>query len=217
MAIISIATGKSCPLKDRKGNFLNSGIVKSQTTVKINIGYNGLEGDEQADRKVHGGEFRAVSAYPVSHYKTWAREENRPDLTYGYFGDNFTIEGGEEDRIMVGDFYRYGNALLEVTYPRIPCIKLGIRMADPDFPNRFLSSKRTGFFLRVIEPGYVQVGDKITQIKSGVGNFSILETLNLFYGSNPDLNRLHEISKIKSLPGEWRKKAEHLAAKKIKL
>ena len=112
-----------------------------------------LEGDWQADLRSHGGLNKAVYAYPLEHYARWSEELGRDNLRPGQFGENLTVEGLTEDAARLGDVFRVGGALLQVTQPRYPCFKLGIKMGDPLFPRRFLASGRTGFYLRVLEEG----------------------------------------------------------------
>ena len=176
----------------------------------VRIAVNGLDGDGQADPAAHGAPHRAVYAYPAAHYRSWMEEEGRDDLAFGMLGENLTIEGDDERSVSIGDRFRIGTAHLEVTYGRIPCVKLGIRMGDPTFPARFLASRRTGFFLRVLEEGKVSAGDAATQTAHGPKRFSVREALELLYGSGPDRERLRELATVDALPDQWREGAVRL-------
>ena len=123
-----------------------------------------LEGDRQADLSVHGGRDKAIYVYPQEHYASWARELGVADLEPAQFGENLTVAGGIESAVIVGDVYGIGSATVEVAQPRIPCFKLGIRMQDKTFPNRFLASGRLGFYLRVREGGRLGRGDEFELI-----------------------------------------------------
>ena len=133
-----------------------------------------LAGDGQADLTVHGGPDKAVYAYPHEHYARWAAELSRDDLEPGrFFGENLTTEGLDEGEVHIGDRFRVGTALLEVSQPRVPCYKLAIRMGDGAFARPFLASGRTGFYLRVVEQGDVAAGDAIEREARGEGAISV--------------------------------------------
>jgi MOSC domain-containing protein YiiM len=121
----------------------------------------GLEGDAQADHRVHGGPDKAVYAYPSEHYAFWARELPGTALPWGAFGENLTTEGLLEGDVRPGDRFLAGSAELQVTDPRMPCYKLGVRFERDDMVKRFLASGRTGFYLAVVREGEVAAGDPI--------------------------------------------------------
>jgi MOSC domain-containing protein YiiM len=120
-----------------------------------------LEGDRQADLRVHGGPLQAVYVYPSEHYQFWKTELPENDLPYGVFGENFTTEGLLESDVRVGDQFRVGGAIVVVTKPRTPCFKLEMTLGQPGFIQRFYSRGRSGFYLSVAQPGLVQAGDDI--------------------------------------------------------
>jgi MOSC domain-containing protein YiiM len=128
---------------------------------RVRVGRLNLEGDEQSDLSVHGGAGKAVYAYPAEHYPFWRNELPAIELSYGAFGENLTIEGLLESQVMVGDRYEIGSAEFQVTQPRLPCFKLGIRFGRDDMIRRFLRSGRTGFYLAVLREGEVESGDVI--------------------------------------------------------
>ena len=97
-----------------------------------------LEGDRQVDQRAHGGIDKAVYAYPYEHYATWAEEDNRSDLAFGQFGENLTTEGLLESDVCIGDRFRIGSAVFEVSQPRVPCYKLGIKM-DPSLDRNYVN------------------------------------------------------------------------------
>jgi len=123
-----------------------------------------LDGDDQADRTVHGGPDKAVYAYAEEDYRYWADHQGIA-TSPGLFGENLTVQGLDLRSAMVGEQWRVGTALLEVAQPRLPCSKLGVRLADPRFPKRFLSVGRFGAYLRVLEEGEVRVGDAIRVLR----------------------------------------------------
>ncbi|MGH7563069.1 MAG: MOSC domain-containing protein, partial [Gemmatimonadota bacterium] len=122
-----------------------TGIFKEPIAGRVALRRLNLDGDRQADLSVHGGVDKAVYAYPVEHYDHWRRELGR-DLPFGQFGENFTVSGMLEASTSIGDVYLIGTAVVQVTQPRTPCFKLGIRMGDRRFLRPFLASGRTGFY-----------------------------------------------------------------------
>ena len=179
MRIASVNVGMPAPLP-RGDGAVPSGIVKAPVAGRVRVARTNLAGDGQADLRVHGGPDKAVYAYPAEHYRTWARELGRDDLVPGFFGDNLTIEGIDEEDVLIGDRFRAGTALLEVSQPRIPCFKLGLRMGDPGFLKPFLASGRTGFYLRVIEEGELAAGDPVERVARGEGGLTVRDVARLF-------------------------------------
>src|SRR5919202_937209 len=145
---------------------VSTGIFKEPVAGRIMLRTLNLDGDGQADLVNHGGIYRAVYVYSIENYGYWQRELGRTDFSFGQFGENFTVEGMLEDDVYVGDVFRVGEALVEVTQPRPPCFKLGIKMGMAEFPKLFLASGRVGFYLRILEEGEVGAGDSFERIKS---------------------------------------------------
>src|SRR5207237_10034536 len=123
-----------------------------------------IDGDGQGDLAGHGGEHRAVMVYQMDSYHHWERHLRRRDFTYGQFGENFTVQGLSDDDVCVGDRYRIGSALFEVTQPRVTCYRVGIRLDEPQMAALLTSSGRPGFYLRVLEEGEVGAADLILPI-----------------------------------------------------
>jgi MOSC domain-containing protein YiiM len=121
----------------------------------------GLEGDGQADLRVHGGVDKAVYLYPSEHYSYWQQILARDDLTPGQFGENFTVTGLLETEIHLGDTFRVGTAVIQITQPRYPCYKLGLKMGRPDFLKLFWRSEFSGCYARVLQEGEVGAGDRL--------------------------------------------------------
>ena len=126
----------------------------------------GLQGDGQADPKYHGAPGKAVYLYPFEHYASWSAVLARTDLSPGAFGENFTTEGLLETETRIGDVLAIGSAKLRVTQPRTPCAKLGLRMGSMRFVRVFAAAGRPGFYLSVLEEGYVEAGDAITLLST---------------------------------------------------
>jgi MOSC domain-containing protein YiiM len=123
-----------------------------------------IDGDAQGDLAGHGGEQRAVFVYQMDSYRYWERELKRRDFTFGQFGENFTVEGMADSEVRVGDRYRIGGALFEVTQPRVTCYRVGIRMDEPRMAALLVAHRRPGFFFRVLEQGEVGAGDEIIKV-----------------------------------------------------
>ena len=144
----------------RRGKPVRTGIWKLPASGPVQAGPEGLEGDVQADRRVHGGVDMAIYVYAREELDWWEGELGRP-LEHGAFGENLTVEGIDASGALVGERWRVGRVLCEVSAPRIPCWKLGVRMDDPRFLKRFAKALRPGAYLRVLEPGELAAGDSI--------------------------------------------------------
>jgi MOSC domain-containing protein YiiM len=144
-----------------KGRTVHTGIWKDPVQGRRRVRRLNVEGDGQGDIAGHGGEQRAVFVYQLESYRYWETELKRSDLLPGQFGENFTIEGLTDDVVCVGDRYRIGSALFEVTQPRVTCYRVGIRLNEPRMAALLTGSGRPGFYLRVLEEGEVQAGDEL--------------------------------------------------------
>ncbi len=143
------------------GKTVSTGIFKEPVEGRIHLARLGLAGDQQADLKGHGGPNRAVYVYSIENYEYWQRELHREDFRHAQFGENFTVDGMLEDQVHIGGVFQVGSARVQVTQPRVPCFKLGIKMGDPRFVKVFLRSCRVGFYFRVLQEGEVGVGDVV--------------------------------------------------------
>ena len=166
------------------GKRIKTGIFKEPVSGRTMMRRLNLDGDGQGDPRVHGGVHKAVYVYPIEHYNYWKRELGRDDLTYGKFGENLTVEGMLEDTVHIGDIFRIGEALVEVSQPRVPCFKLGMKMRDPQIVKPFLESERVGFYVRVLEEGEVGAGDTIERTKVGEGQMTVKEIVHLRHFDN---------------------------------
>ena len=171
-----------------------------------------IDGDDQADRLAHGGEHRAVFVYQLGSYRYWERELGRDDFTYGQFGENFTVEGLEDDEVCVGDRYRIGGALFEVTQPRVTCYRVGIRMDDPRMPSLLVAHHRPGFYFRVLEEGEVEAGDAITKVAAGPERMTIADVDGLLYLPGKTHERLERALRIPALSEGWKGSFRELLA-----
>ena len=144
----------------RRGRMVKTGIWKFPVEGRVAVRGVNVDGDEQADLRVHGGEFQALYAYAREDYDWWASELDR-EMPPGTFGENLTVEGLDLTGALVGERWRVGSTVLEVSIPRIPCFKLAHKMEDPKFIKRFAQARRPGTYLRIIEEGEIGAGDAI--------------------------------------------------------
>lgn len=165
-----------------------------------------VDGDDQADRKGHGGEHRAVFAYQIESYDYWKRELARDDFSYGQFGENFTVEGATlaDDAVCIGDRFRIGGALLEVTQPRVTCYRVGIRMDEPRMASLLVGHHRPGYYLRVLEEGEVQAGDAIVQVAEGPERLTVADVDALLYLPHRSRERMQRALRIPALSEGWK-------------
>jgi len=149
------------------GEKVLTSIFKAPVAGRARVGTFNIEGDEQSDLEVHGGEEKAVYAYPSEHYAFWREQLPGAALPWGVFGENLTTKGLLEDRVQIGDRYRIGSAEFQVTEPRMPCYKLALRFGRQDMVKRFMKSGRTGFYLAVLKEGEIGAGDAIEDAGRG--------------------------------------------------
>jgi ferredoxin-NADP reductase/MOSC domain-containing protein YiiM len=166
---------------------------------KINI-----DGDDQADRVGHGGEHRAVFVYQIESYHYWEDHLKRDDFVYGQFGENLTVKGLADDQVCIGDHYRIGEVLFEVTQPRVTCFRLGIRMNEPAMPSLAVAHHRPGFYFRVLEEGLIKAGDKIVLVQAAPHQLSVADVDGLLYLPNRSTAKLKRAVQISALSEGWR-------------
>jgi MOSC domain-containing protein YiiM len=162
-----------------RGETVRTGIFKEPVAGRVALRAHNLDGDAQADLSVHGGVDKAVYGYPFEHYAFWAEWLGAAELPFGAFGENLTTEGLLESDARIGDRFRIGSALLEVSQPRIPCHKLALRHARADLPKHFLASGRSGIYFRVIEPGEVGQGDAIERVATDPRGLTVADVQSL--------------------------------------
>lgn len=200
-----VSVNVSLPREVPHGNgTVSTGIYKEPVPGRVRLRVTNLEGNGQADAENHGGIYKAVYAYPIEHYDFWRRGLGRSDFLFGQFGENFTVQGMLEQTTHVGDVFRVGDALVEVTQPRAPCFKLGIRMGSPEFPKRFLASGRVGFYLRVLRAGEVGAGDVIHRVRIGEGRLTVWEVSHLRFFDPGNLEGAKEAVRVPALAPGWR-------------
>jgi len=170
-----------------------------------------IDGDGQGDLAGHGGEHRAVFVYQIESYRYWQEQLGRDDFSYGQFGENFTISGLADDQVCIGDRYQIGEALFEVTQPRVTCYRVGIRMNEARMPALLVSHHRPGFYFRVLREGAVQAGDEIVQVAAGPEALTVAEIDGLLYLPGHSRERVLSALRIPALPDGWKASFRALA------
>jgi MOSC domain-containing protein YiiM len=197
----------------RGSETVTTGIFKEPVEGWVMLRTLNLDGDGQADLVGHGGIYKAAYTYPVENYEYWKRELRREDLTFGQFGENFTVEGMTEDEVHIGDVFRVGGALVEVTQPRVPCYKLGLKMGLKGFEKKFLASCRVGFYLRVLEEGEVGAGDGLDRVRTDPERITVRKMCHLLYFDSENLEGAKKALRIRALSPGWRQSFEERLAR----
>ena len=163
-----------------------------------------IDGDGQGDLAGHGGQNRAVFVYQLQSYQYWRQQLGRDDFTYGQFGENFTVRGLADDQVCIGDRFQIGEALFEVTQPRVTCYRVGIRMNDARMPAMLVSHHRPGFYLRVLREGAVQAGDQIVKVAAGAEAMTVAEIDALLYLPGHPRQQVLRAMRIPALSDGWK-------------
>ncbi len=183
----------------RHGRTIRSGIWKSPVAGVVAVRGVNLEGDGQADRRAHGGPDKAVYAYAAEDERWWT-EELGVEVGPASFGENLTTTGLDLNGVVVGERWQVGGVLLQVTQPRIPCYKLGIRMGDDRFPVRFAAARRHGVYLRIVQEGGLRAGDDIEVLHRPSHGFRAVDVANIYYD---DHRRAGELLEVPELTPSW--------------
>jgi ferredoxin-NADP reductase/MOSC domain-containing protein YiiM/ferredoxin len=191
-----------------KGRAVRTGIWKEPVPERCWAGRLNLAGDGQGDLAGHGGEQRAVFVYQIESYRHWQAQLKRTDFAYGQFGENFTVKGLADSSVCIGDRYRIGSALFEVTQPRVTCYRVGIRTNEPRMPALLTSSGRPGFYFRVLEEGTVGAGDDIVKVGEASERMTVVEINALLYSTHHPRDRLERALRIDALSPGWRRSFE---------
>lgn len=189
---------------EHDGLKVRTGIFKQPVEGRVMLRQLHLEGDGQADLMAHGGVYKAAYIYPHEHYAHWQAELGRDDFAYGQFGENFTTTGLLETEVYIGNTYRIGAALVQVTQPRVPCYKLGIRMNDSSMVKRFMQAQKTGFYVRVLEEGAVGAGDPITLVNADPAAMSVYAVNRLLYFDKRNQEGIRRAAALDALAPGWR-------------
>lgn len=187
-----------------EGRTVHTAVWKSPVRGRCTVRRLNIDGDGQGDLAGHGGEQRAVFVYQTDSYRYWEKELGRNDFTWGQFGENFTVEGLPDDEVCIGDRYRIGSALFEVTQPRVTCYRVGISTNEPRMPALLVAHHRPGFYFRVLEEGEVGSGDDITKVAEGPVRLTVADTDALLYLPGHSREQLQKALSIPALSPGWR-------------
>ena len=172
-----------------QGKEVTTGIYKKPTDVPIYLGKEDVRGDEVSDRKVHGGEFKACYLFSANQYPHWQALYPNLDWTYGMLGENITIEGLDEKQLYIGDIYKLGNTIVQITQPREPCFKFAYKFENKGVLQQFIDHGHSGTYVRVLEEGNVKTGDTFKLIEPAKDSVSIFHFFELLYAD--DKNKAH--------------------------
>jgi MOSC domain-containing protein YiiM len=187
------------------GQEVLTGIFKAPVDKRIRMRELNLDGDRQADLSVHGGQNKAVYAYPSENYPFWKKELPEIDFPWGAFGENLTTSGLLEKTVCIGDRFTIGTAEVVVTQPRLPCFKLNLKFDREDMVKRFLASRRSGFYLRVLREGEVGAGDEIIPVHQDENRVSVLDALLLHLHESHSSELRSRALRAEYLSPSWRK------------
>ncbi|MEQ9426792.1 MAG: MOSC domain-containing protein [Cyclobacteriaceae bacterium] len=201
MQIISTNAGSRREV-EWKGKSLSTGIFKSPID-HIDIKKFEVVQDHVDDLKVHGGEYKAVYTYPLEHYDSWKKEFPNLDFNYGMFGENITTSGLLEENAKLGEVYKFGGAILKVTQPRFPCMKLAMKFKEPLMVKKFLDSKMSGIYLTVIEEGSAKTGDNIELLEDS-RSITIKEFVTAHAAKQPDPETIKKFIDDPNMMDEWK-------------
>jgi ferredoxin-NADP reductase/MOSC domain-containing protein YiiM len=193
-----------------QGKTVHTGVWKTPAQGRRMARRLNIDGDGQGDLGGHGGEHRAVMVYQIDSYRYWQAELGRNDFVYGQFGENFTVDGLPDTEVCIGDRYRVGSALFEVTQPRVTCYRVGIRMNEPQMAALLVKHRRPGFYFRVLEEGEVEAGDEIVKVLAGPERLTVAEIDALLYLPGRDRTGLERALRIPALSAGWRSSLETL-------
>jgi MOSC domain-containing protein YiiM len=209
MRLISVNVGQPQAVKTRNGTVLTA-IFKSPVTDRLAVRGHQLQGDRQADLTVHGGPSKALYAYSSEHYAPWSAELGMPELPFGKFGENLTTEDLTEEQAHIGDRFRIGSAILQVSQPRMPCFKLALAFGRADMVKLFWRSGRSGIYFSVAEEGELGVGDAIELVSANPERVSIADVVHLYKGETEDPELFARALRA-PLKGSWKNEIQERA------
>ncbi len=210
MKLVSVNTGMPREV-NWHGRIVTTGIFKEPVKGRLALRKLNLDGDQQADLSVHGGQHKAVYGYALAHYHYWKGELPGRELPMGMFGENFTIDDASpgllEESVHLGDRFSVGTAEVVVTQPRLPCYKLGVKFGSDDMVKRFLASGRTGFYLSVVQEGEVGAGDEMKVVARKANAVAVGEITRLYVAKRfgeAEIRVVRQALRVPELPESWK-------------
>jgi MOSC domain-containing protein YiiM len=201
---ISVARVRTIP---HRGAEVRTGIYKEPVPGVHRVGFTGLETDLQVDLENHGGPDKAIYVYTEENYRFWQGELGRT-WPHGQFGENFTVSGMPDETVHIGDVFRIGGITAQVTQPRVPCFKLGVKMGDPRFVKRFHQSGRVGFYLRILATGSVTAGENIELLEADPNELNIHDAMLAMIPGEYQQESIARVLAVPALSAAWRKSLE---------
>lgn len=199
MKVIATNIGKPTTIT-WNGKEVQTGIFKYPTQEALFLGKTDVQKDIVIDRKHHGGENKACYLFSADHYPYWKSKYPHLEWNWGMFGENLTIEELNESGIRIGDIYRIGSSLVQVTQPREPCYKLGVRFGNQDIIKQYINHGHPGIYVRILEEGSVNKGDSLELTEQSNNPLTVQQFYNLLYAKEKDLNVLNLAIDNASLP-----------------
>jgi ferredoxin-NADP reductase/MOSC domain-containing protein YiiM len=206
---VNVGLPRDVPWHDQT---VHTGAWKQPVTGPRMVRRLNVDGDGQGDLGGHGGENRAVLVYQLDSYRHWAAEFGRDDLVPGILGENFTVEGLPDDEVCIGDRYRIGDAVFEVTQPRVTCYRAGMRIGEPRMAALLVAHGRPGFYCRVITEGEVEAGQDIVKVAAGPEGVSVADVDALLYLPGDRHDVLERALRIPALSPGWQSSLKSLAS-----
>jgi MOSC domain-containing protein YiiM len=204
IVLVSVQVGRPLLRDPETPNAYRTAFVKTPVEGPVHLRWDNLEGDRQADRRVHGGPDQAVLSYAFQHYLNWRRELGGRDVGPGGFGENFTVDGLDEDSACIGDVFEMGEAILQVSHPRAPCWKIERRWDLPGLTGRVEETGRTGWYQRVLREGWVEAGDQLTLADRPHPAWTVRRTTAVLRSPRSDPEAGAELADLPSLTARHR-------------
>ncbi|WOD42579.1 MOSC domain-containing protein [Hwangdonia lutea] len=186
------------------GKKTKTGIYKTPTNAPIYLEKETVKSDEVSDRNVHGGIYKACYLFSENQYDYWKKLYPHLDWNYGMFGENLTVKNLDETKLFIGDIYKIGEALVQVTQPREPCFKLGLRFGSQEVIQQFINYGFPGIYVRVLQEGFVQTGNSLKCMEHDKSSISIYDFFQLLYSKTKNLQHLKAVHNHKALPQKKR-------------
>ncbi|MEL6117411.1 MOSC domain-containing protein [Photobacterium sp. SP02] len=187
---------------------IRTAMAKQAVSGKLYLSVTGLDGDECAEPKFHGGTERALHQYPLEHYAFWQQQFPDRDWPAPGVGENISTQGMTEENVRLGDRYQWGEAVIEISQPRSPCFKLSRRWELPEFSAVMQQTGRCGWLYRVITPGYVSSDEPLVLIKQGEDRFTVKRVLDWYFNDPMNLDKLRMLQECEALSVSWRNTVE---------
>jgi MOSC domain-containing protein YiiM len=188
------------------GQQVTTGIYKIPTNEAIYLGKENVKDDEVSDRNVHGGTFKACYLFSAEQYPYWQKLYPKLSWSYGMFGENLTVSGFDETQVLIGNIYKVGHALVQITQPREPCFKFGYKFGTQDVLKQFIEHGFPGTYIKVLKEGFVKTGNEFVLVESAKNSLSVSEFFNLLFSKEKNQMVLKTAIENEAIPSDKRNK-----------